>query len=147
MSNKTPEELERLHQEFNRLRATLPESISFGAILGYVYGDDRAMYLRSGGLSFEQLCGLIGKTAGVERSEAEYYDGWREHTVEWRERVTIREFLGAVRYLEPVWGYFGEEPDIIDEVWVAHPHFRVENRHGKVLYVVFEDLQDIQPAG
>ena len=127
------------NDRIDRLVNNLPDTVWFTAIAQYVNGQDEAMYRRSGGRNFHQLCDLIGCTAEVELSEVEYYDGFRDHRFYWNERVTIREFHGLTH--EPVYteeGYLSHSE--------AHPCFVVESKSGRLYTMFAEHLQDIQPG-
>lgn len=126
---------------FWRLRQNISQqTCSSEVIYAHVMGRDRAMYHRSGGHNFEQLCELIGQTAEVQLSEIEWDSGWGDVSwCHWMERVTIREFLGATTR------------DIYDEgndtyLYEAHPRFTVEGEPGDTHQVIYEDLWDIRPA-
>jgi len=137
MNNQTEDKIRA--ERIDHLRKTLPDTVWITAIARHVSGRDRAMYQRSGGRNFQQLCDLIGQTAEVELSEVEYYDGFREHRAYWTERVTIREFHGPAS--NPVCNWEGYHTG-----YEAHPCFEVETRYGQRYTLFAEHLKDVRPV-
>ena len=128
-----------LHEEYEHLRRSLPVGVWSSAIADEVYRPRGQMYRHSGGRNFQQLCDLIGQTAKVGLTEAEYYDGFREHCYSWTERLTITEFRGATD--EPI---YNDEGDQIG--YEMHPYFTAVDRHGRTYTVFADHLMDVRPA-
>lgn len=139
MNYPSTHDRQRMFELIESLRESLPDTVWSTAIADHVYGRDLSMYQRSGGRNFQAVCDLIGMTAEVELSEAEYYDGFREHRAYWTERVTITVFRGLTR--EPVYNDEGYHVG-----YEAHPCFEVVTDSGRTYVRYAEDLHDVRSA-